>query len=119
MSKQLKLAGYTVSVANHGVEALAHIRKSRFCKPNSGASLDLVLMDVEMPVMDGLTCVRELRAMESCGDIVAHLPVIAVTANARAEQLAAAIEAGMDGVVTKPFRMQELLPELERLGSTA
>jgi CheY-like chemotaxis protein len=44
-----------------------------------------------------------------------HIPVVAVTANARAEQQAAALEAGMNRVVTKPFRMLELLPELERV----
>lgn len=115
MSKQLERAGYVVSVANHGHEALDYIRKTRFANPASGKPLDVVLMDVEMPIMDGLTCARRIREMEAEGSLQGHLPVVAVTANARAEQQAAALEAGMDSVVTKPFRMLELLPELERV----
>lgn len=115
MSKQLERAGYVVSVANHGHEALDYIRKTRFADPANGKPLDVVLMDVEMPIMDGLTCARRIREMEVQGSLKGHVPVVAVTANARAEQQAAALEAGMDSVVTKPFRMLELLPELERV----
>lgn len=115
MSKQLSRAGYVVSVANHGHEALDHILKSRFASPKNGTPLDVVLMDVEMPIMDGLTCARRIRELEAQGQLHGHIPVVAVTANARAEQQAAALEAGMDSVVTKPFRMLELLPELERV----
>ncbi|KAK4994942.1 hypothetical protein LTR16_012456 [Cryomyces antarcticus] len=67
--------------------------------------------------MDGLTCVRQIRALQREGSIVSHVPVIAVTANARSEQMASAREAGMDSVVTKPFRIPELMPEIERLMS--
>lgn len=115
MSKQLARAGYTVAVANHGYEALEHVRKSRFADATNGLPLHVVLCDVEMPVLDGLGFVRLIREMEAKGSLSGHLPVIAVTANARAEQQAAALEAGMDSVVTKPFRMLELLPELERV----
>jgi signal transduction histidine kinase/AmiR/NasT family two-component response regulator len=115
MSKQLERAGYVVTVANHGYEALEHVRKSRFADVTNGLPLHIVLCDVEMPVLDGLGFVRLIREMEAKGSLSEHIPVIAVTANARAEQQAAALEAGMDSVVTKPFRMLELLPELERV----
>lgn len=115
MSKQLQRAGYIVTVANHGYEALEHVRKSRFADVTNGLPLHIVLCDVEMPVLDGLGFVRLIREMEAKGSLSEHIPVIAVTANARAEQQAAALEAGMDSVVTKPFRMLELLPELERV----
>jgi len=115
MSKQLERAGYIVAVANHGYEALEHVRKSRFADSTNGLPLHIVLCDVEMPVLDGLGFVRLIREMEAKGSLNEHIPVIAVTANARAEQQAAALEAGMDSVVTKPFRMLELLPELERV----
>lgn len=115
MSQQLKRAGYVVAVANHGLEALEHLKKSRYADPRNGAPLDLVLCDVEMPVMDGLEFMRTVREMELQGALKEHLPVIAVTANARAEQQALALEAGMDSVVTKPFRLLELLPELKRV----
>ncbi|KAK5000384.1 hypothetical protein LTR66_000741 [Elasticomyces elasticus] len=77
--------------------------------------LSVVLMDLEMPVMDGLTCVRHIRRLETTGQLRSHIPVIAVTANARSEQIATAIEAGMDKVVTKPFRIPDLVPQMERL----
>lgn len=115
MSKQLERAGYIVAVANHGHEALEHLNKSRYKDPKKGRPLDIVLCDVEMPIMNGLEFIKTVRAMEDKGTLHGHLPVIAVTANARAEQQAEALEAGMDNVVTKPFRMLELLPVLENV----
>lgn len=116
LSKQLRSAGCIVSVANHGEEALVFLATTRFWKGNeeSGKELAVVLMDLEMPVMDGLTCVKRIRQLQKEGLIVRHIPVIAVTANARSEQIATAKESGMDSVVTKPFRIPELLPEMER-----
>ncbi|KAE8443515.1 hypothetical protein EG329_001755 [Mollisiaceae sp. DMI_Dod_QoI] len=116
LSKQLHSAGCIISVANHGKEALDYLSTSRFWKglEKSGKELSVVLMDLEMPIMDGLTCVKEIRKLQAEGTIVGHIPVIAVTANARSEQIATAKEAGMDSVVTKPFRIPELLPEIER-----
>lgn len=72
-------------------------------------------MDVEMPVMDGLGAVRRIRQLESKGDITHHVPVIAITANARPEQVTTALEAGMDEVVTKPFLVRELVPRMVAL----
>ncbi|TKA75954.1 hypothetical protein B0A49_01916 [Cryomyces minteri] len=70
-----------------------------------------------MPVMDGLTCVRRIRQMEQEGQLNSHVPVIAVAANARSEQIAHALEQGMDVVVTKPSRIPDLLPQMEALVS--
>lgn len=69
----------------------------------------------EMPVMDGLTCTKRIRQLEKEGSIVGHIPIIAVTANARDEQIQTAIEAGMDDVVSKPFRIPDLIPKIEEL----
>lgn len=66
-----------------------------------------------MPVMDGLSCVKRIREMEARGEVRGHVPVIAVTANARSEQIAVARERGMDSVVTKPFRIPEVVREME------
>jgi CheY-like chemotaxis protein len=68
-----------------------------------------------MPVMDGLTCVRKIREHEASGYILSHIPVIAITANARSEQINIAMEAGMDTVVTKPFRIPDLVPRMQSL----
>ena len=62
--------------------------------------------------MDGLTCIRRIRECQAQGTINKHVPVIAVTANARPEQVTAAFDAGMDQVVTKPFRIPELMPQM-------
>ncbi|KAK7613745.1 hypothetical protein BKA81DRAFT_357936 [Phyllosticta paracitricarpa] len=77
--------------------------------------ISVLLMDLEMPVMDGLTCVRHIRHMQSMRSLTRHVPVIAVTANARSEQISRAMQAGMDLVVTKPFRILELLPLMDGL----
>lgn len=88
LAKQLRNAGMHVAVANHGEEALGHLRTTNYCVPNgSGNPLTLILMDWEMPVMDGLTCVRTIREMQREGVVRAHVPVIAVTANVRSEQV--------------------------------
>ncbi|CZR55813.1 related to sensory transduction histidine kinase [Phialocephala subalpina] len=116
LSKQLHSAGCIVHVTNHGHEALSFFSTTRYWSglQDTGIELSVVLMDLEMPVMDGLTCVCEIRKLQKEGMIKGHVPVIAVTANARSEQIAMAKEAGMDSVVTKPFRIPELLPEMER-----
>jgi CheY-like chemotaxis protein len=58
--------------------------------------------------MDGLTCVRRIREWQKEGVVLGHLPVIAVTANVRSEQVEVALKAGMDNVISKPFRIPEL-----------
>ncbi|KAK7608609.1 hypothetical protein JOL62DRAFT_216612 [Phyllosticta paracitricarpa] len=131
LQKQLKNAGFSVHVANHGGECLEKLRQStHFASASDQGSkhheghngppildLSVVLMDQEMPVMDGLAATRKIREWESCGKIVRHLPIIAVTANARAEQIAQLMAAGMDDVVSKPFRIPELVPKIEELAA--
>ena len=97
LKKQLIAQKWVVHVANHGGEALDFLRTSRFWKgcESTGEELSVVLMDQEMPVMDGLTCVKLIRNMEKSGELVAHVPIIAVTANARNEQVKVLEEAGM------------------------
>ncbi|HUO12698.1 MAG TPA: response regulator, partial [Caulobacteraceae bacterium] len=72
-----------------------------------GDAWDLILMDVQMPVMDGPTAVREIRAKEHALGLP-RTPIIALTANAMTHQLAAYREAGMDGMVAKPINVSEL-----------
>ncbi|KAK7730806.1 hypothetical protein SLS57_001640 [Botryosphaeria dothidea] len=117
MSKGLVKLGHAVYVANHGVEALDFLRTTRHWSGNSAnaQNLTVVLMDIEMPVMDGLTCVREIRKLEREGRFAERVNVIAITANARVEQVNTAMEAGMDDVVSKPFRVAELISSIERL----
>ncbi|KAI4606325.1 hypothetical protein J4E83_010133 [Alternaria metachromatica] len=109
LAKQLRNTGMQVAVANHGGEALDYLRTTKYCiSDGSGKALALILMDWEMPVMDGLTCVRNIRELQKEGVVRAHVPVIAVTANVRSEQVEVALKAGMDDVISKPFRIPEL-----------
>ncbi|KAF2726968.1 hypothetical protein EJ04DRAFT_557673 [Polyplosphaeria fusca] len=122
LSKQLQKAGCTIHTADHGIHALSHLAKTSFQDPN-GFPLSVILMDLEMPEMDGLTCVGKIRAMERDGVVKGHVPVIAVTANVRDEQTQTALSSGMDDVMSKPFRVPELLAKvnkvLDRLGKRA
>lgn len=97
LAKQLQKDGFVVDVANHGGEAIERLKASQFWKGQDFTTkgLDIVLMDVEMPVMDGLTCTRKIREFQSSGQLVTHVPIIAVTANARDGQVALTVEAGV------------------------
>ncbi|MBL9021721.1 MAG: response regulator [Myxococcales bacterium] len=79
-----------------------------------GSSFDLVLMDIQMPVMDGLETMRALRTVEA-KEKRHRLPVIAVTAHAMKGDREQCLAAGFDGYVTKPVRFPELFTEMERL----
>jgi CheY-like chemotaxis protein len=97
LAKQLQKTGCIIHLANHGGEAIEHLASSRFWtgKEVSGIELDIILMDIEMPVMDGLTCTRKIRELQRSKHLIRHVPVIAVTANAREEQILAMREAGV------------------------
>jgi CheY-like chemotaxis protein len=97
LQKQLKNKGFNVTVANHGGEALEKLRESHFYAHSNGrgAPLSVVLMDQEMPVMDGLQATKKIREWERNGSLVRHVPIIGVTANARAEQIQTLLVAGM------------------------
>jgi CheY-like chemotaxis protein len=92
-----------VTVGENGKEALAAALNGRF---------DIVLMDCQMPVMDGLEATRAIR--EALKDRSDHLPIIALTADILPEAKAACFEAGMDDVLNKPFRLEELDALLDR-----
>lgn len=118
LGKQLKKAGCKVEVANHGLEALNTLDEHTF---------DIVLMDSEMPVLDGLAATRAIRQKELSGEgLLGHaiangpraglrLPIIAVTANVRKEQIDMAMAAGADGVMQKPFKAEELVYMMKSL----
>lgn len=93
----LEPAGVTVTFAENGREALIALE---------GSSFDLVLMDVNMPVMDGVTALNAIRALDSP---VARTPVHMVTANVFEEDVQRYLAAGADGVLKKPIDMRELL----------
>ena len=97
LQKQLRNKGYVVYIANHGGECIDLLRSSTSWAghSNTGVEIDVVLMDQEMPVMDGLECTSKIRELQRTGEVIRHVPIIAVSANARAEQVATALSTGV------------------------
>lgn len=114
LKKQLEKIGCVVSTANNGILALQYLETTELYESGT-RKLSLILMDLEMPEMDGLTCVTLIRELEASGLIRRRIPVVAVTANVREEQILAARNSGMDDVVSKPFRIAELVAKVESI----
>lgn len=153
LKKQLIRHGYEVYVASNGQEALDWLTS-----PSQTVQVDVILMDVEMPVMGGLACAKKIREWEkhssissnaTCGDTSSlrpkpirgssfnsirslnsvsssnpedggnatqnRIPIIAISANARPEQVNDAILSGMDDSIAKPFRVVDLTPRIDHL----
>lgn len=102
--KILEQMGHSVSVASNGLQALEMLNQSEF---------NVVLMDVQMPVMDGFTATRAIREREMFS--LEHLPIIAMTAHAMTGDREKCIDQGMDDYVSKPIDRKELSEILERI----
>lgn len=100
----LERLGCDVTVAENGEEAVRCFKQG---------ALRLVLMDVQMPIMDGYTATRQIRSLEGTGT---RIPIIALTANAMTGQLEQCVEAGMDALLTKPLNVERLEEALVRFG---
>ena len=100
----LKGEGYDVAVAYNGEEALEQLQKRE---------IHLVLLDYMMPVMDGFEATNQIRALEN--PALAGVPIIAMTANAFEEDKKAAMDAGMNGFISKPVIIEDLIKELQRI----
>lgn len=122
LKKQLQQHGYIVHTADNGQRAIEFIKTSRHWKGHSDTTaaapcIDVILMDVEMPVMNGLECAKVIRDAQNNKQINKHIQIVAVTANARPEQLKSTTEAGMDDAISKPFRVTDLVRVIDRLGA--
>jgi len=95
--------GHEVTVAENGQQALDALDRGHF---------DVVLMDVQMPVMNGLEATTHIRARERGAD--RHLPIVAMTAHAMRGDRERCLEAGMDGYLVKPIQADEMIATLER-----
>ncbi len=106
VSTMLERLGYTAEFVENGQTALERIETMRF---------DLVLMDLEMPIMGGMEAVRSLRERETV--IGGRLPVIALTAQAMPGDRDACLGAGMDGYLSKPLDLSSLLFAIEQVAT--
>ncbi|MFH0271159.1 ATP-binding protein [Vibrio jasicida] len=102
----LNKLGHNVCIANNGSEAI------KFLEQNS-QELDMVLMDVSMPVMDGITATRLIRKKRI------SIPIIALTAHALESDKRMCLKAGMDGFISKPVRRQDIYEVIQSLVETA
>jgi hypothetical protein len=112
--KQLELLGYGAEVVNHGQEAIARWKTNAY---------DIILMDCQMPILDGYQTTREIRRLEG-GDRAStpepqrrHTIVIAMTANAMKEDREKCLAAGMDDYLSKPVHQEQLQAILTQWGS--
>ncbi len=96
-TKVLESAGHQVTAASNGKQAAQLF---------AAANFDLVFMDIEMPEMDGLEATQAIRAREPEGS---HIPIYALTAHAMAGDRERCIAAGMDGYISKPIDVDEVL----------
>jgi two-component system response regulator MprA len=105
LTETLRDAGYTVDCACDGVQALDYLR--------AGARPGLILLDLMMPRMSG----SEFRMLQKVDPVLCHLPVVLLTADARIEEKARALEAA--GAIRKPIDLDLLLSTIERFSRTA
>ncbi len=108
MTKLLERWNHEVVLARDGKEALAHYEQTDF---------DIILMDIQMPVMSGLEATREIREREAADPARGRMPIHALTADALEEQIHAGMQAGLDGYLTKPVdrtRLQGVLDGVSR-----
>jgi len=110
----LKKEGHDVVHAENGLEAIKLITAS-VANDDAVAPFDMVLMDVHMPEMDGMQATQEIRKfLTTTNAAPKHLPIIALTANAMAEDRALCLQAGMDDYLAKPIDKDELVELLEK-----
>ncbi|MFW5886435.1 MAG: response regulator [Bacteroidota bacterium] len=93
-----------IDIANNGKEALDKFGTTKY---------DIILMDVQMPVMDGITATQKIRELESSTN--SHTPIIAITANALAGDRENCINAGMNEYISKPFQIEDLIEKMKKL----
>ena len=103
----LREYGFRVDPAENGAVAVEKVSTA------APGSYDLVLMDVQMPVMDGYTATRQIRALEN--PALAGVPILAMTANAFDEDRRRAMESGMNGFLSKPIVIGDLVQELHKI----
>ena len=107
LTELLKIEGAECTICENGEEILKAFEQS------APGDYDMILMDVQMPVMDGYTATRKIRALDDPAR--AKLPILAMTANAFDEDRRNALESGMNGFLSKPIVIGDLVQELRKI----
>ncbi|MBQ3866400.1 MAG: response regulator, partial [Clostridia bacterium] len=102
----LSQAGFTVETAENGKVAVDKVA-------SSGGRYDLILMDIQMPVMDGLAATVAIRALRD--PALSRVPILAMSANAFREDVVAAEKAGMNGYIVKPINEKKMMATLRKV----
>ena len=106
----LKKYNHEVIIANNGVEAIERFRENKF---------DIILMDIMMPVMDGLEATIKIREEEKLNNIKKRTPIVALTANTMDNDRDKCISYGMDDFLSKPFDIEKMKIIFSELSITA
>lgn len=107
MKDMLELLGYSLNIASNGLEGVNMWKERKY---------DLILMDIQMPVMDGYQAALEIRKLEK--ETSAYTPILALTASALAYDRSKCLEAGMDDYVSKPITIDIIESKLNQIFST-
>ena len=103
----LENAGFTIDIASNGAEAVEKMEQA------PAGTYDVILMDIQMPIMDGYEAAKRIRAMED--QKKAEIPSVAVTANAFEEDRKISLEAGMNGHLAKPYDIDAIMQTLSEI----
>jgi signal transduction histidine kinase/CheY-like chemotaxis protein len=114
LTELLRDAGHNVVCVENGVDLVSRVRDSLSGAPGA-QRFDLILTDVQMPLLDGLNATAQIRSLERDGGIMTRLPIVAVTAHAMTDETSRMRQFGVDDVVTKPLDPIRLGQVIQRL----
>ncbi|KAK3671165.1 hypothetical protein LTR78_008966 [Recurvomyces mirabilis] len=112
--RKLKAKGYVVTTADNGQEAVDAVRKHMEEPQQEHNAFDIILMDQEMPILDGNAATKAIREIEEHSS-AGRVPILGVTANVRDTQQNDMKSAGMDDVMSKPYKIQDMVDRIEKM----
>jgi CheY-like chemotaxis protein len=107
---------FRISTANNGCEAVEFVTAA-FCKESEqqGEAIDMVLMDLEMPIMNGNAATAQIRELEREKRREARVPILGISANVRQEKLQEMLNHGMNGYITKPYSFEDMVNRIREM----